>query len=411
MAKNFLVPIDMNELEIQNFIVHVLASAPTSVSGKLYFNSTNNIMYYYNGTAWIPLVGVNPSSTTPLMDGTAAVGSETAYARGDHRHPSDTTKVDKVAGKGLSTNDFTTALLNKLNGIASGAEVNVQSDWNQADSSADDYIKNKPTIDTAMSSSSTNAVQNNVIYQFVMDQVAAADAMRFKGTIGTTGDIQTLPTTGVKIGDTYRVVTAGTYAGEVCEIGDLIIATSTTPTWTVAQTNIDGAITQITQGTGITVTGSGNSRTISLESGVGANVSKGDTTNQTPAFGGTFKALSETVDTYGRTTVLNEHTVTIPDTKASTSVFGLMKVGTGLNVNNGVVSSNTGFHIDILTAGTTSVSTNYNAMAYTAFDHTTGEEVVVDSAITDPSGVTPGMTFSIAASYTNDIYIYGVEYV
>lgn len=34
-------------------------------------------------------------------------------------------KVDKETGKGLSTNDFTTALKNKLDGIESGAEVNV----------------------------------------------------------------------------------------------------------------------------------------------------------------------------------------------------------------------------------------------------------------------------------------------
>lgn len=34
------------------------------------------------------------------------------------------TKVDKVDGKGLSTNDFTTALKTKLEGIASGAQVN-----------------------------------------------------------------------------------------------------------------------------------------------------------------------------------------------------------------------------------------------------------------------------------------------
>lgn len=33
-------------------------------------------------------------------------------------------KVDKVAGKGLSTNDFTTAFKNKLNGIQEGAQVN-----------------------------------------------------------------------------------------------------------------------------------------------------------------------------------------------------------------------------------------------------------------------------------------------
>lgn len=38
----------------------------------------------------------------------------------------------------------------KLDGIAAGAEVNVQSDWNQATTTADDYIKNKPTIPAAV---------------------------------------------------------------------------------------------------------------------------------------------------------------------------------------------------------------------------------------------------------------------
>ena len=64
------------------------------------------------------------STTSPKAAGTAAVGTESAYARGDHVHPSDSTKVDKVSGKGLSTNDYTTAEKNKLSGIASGAEVN-----------------------------------------------------------------------------------------------------------------------------------------------------------------------------------------------------------------------------------------------------------------------------------------------
>lgn len=92
-----------------------------------------------------------PASATPLMDGTGAVGTSEKYAREDHVHPSDTTKVDKETGKGLSTNDFTTTLLNKLNGIADGAEVNVQSDWNESSSSSDAYIKNKPTIPTKTS--------------------------------------------------------------------------------------------------------------------------------------------------------------------------------------------------------------------------------------------------------------------
>jgi len=55
------------------------------------------------------------------------------------------TKVDKVVGKELSSNDFTDANVIKLGGIEDGAEVNVQPDWEQSDETADDYIKNKPT--------------------------------------------------------------------------------------------------------------------------------------------------------------------------------------------------------------------------------------------------------------------------
>ncbi len=54
-------------------------------------------------------------------------------------------KVDKVEGKSLSTEDYTTAEKTKLGGIAAGAEANVQSDWNETNTEADGFIKNKPT--------------------------------------------------------------------------------------------------------------------------------------------------------------------------------------------------------------------------------------------------------------------------
>ena len=57
-----------------------------------------------------------------------------------------TNKVDKVAGKGLSTHDYTTEEKNKLNGIESGAKANVQADWNVSDTDSDAYIKNKPDL-------------------------------------------------------------------------------------------------------------------------------------------------------------------------------------------------------------------------------------------------------------------------
>ena len=37
--------------------------------------------------------GAAASSATPKMDGTAAAGTETAFARGDHVHPTDTSRL------------------------------------------------------------------------------------------------------------------------------------------------------------------------------------------------------------------------------------------------------------------------------------------------------------------------------
>lgn len=69
-------------------------------------------------------------------------------------------KVDKVSGKQLSTNDYTTTEKNKLAGIAAGAEVNVQSDWSVTDTASDAYIKNKPSLASVATSGSYNDLSN-----------------------------------------------------------------------------------------------------------------------------------------------------------------------------------------------------------------------------------------------------------
>lgn len=46
--------------------------------------------------------GAAASNTVPKMDGTAAVGTEIAFARGDHVHPHDSTKADASAVTKLS---------------------------------------------------------------------------------------------------------------------------------------------------------------------------------------------------------------------------------------------------------------------------------------------------------------------
>ena len=87
----------------------------------------------------------NTSDATKKTNFTGSIASEnTGFVTGGDAYTELAKKVDKVDGKGLSSNDYTTTEKDKLAGIATGAEVNVQSDWNQSDNTKDDYIKNKP---------------------------------------------------------------------------------------------------------------------------------------------------------------------------------------------------------------------------------------------------------------------------
>lgn len=100
-------------------------------------------------------------------------------------------------------------------------------------------------------SSASDDVNILATKKYVQDQMGSvAEALIFKGTIGAAADNPTdteLPATH-KVGWTYKVATAGTYAGKACELGDMIICVkngtvAADADWTVVQNNIDGAVT------------------------------------------------------------------------------------------------------------------------------------------------------------------------
>ena len=119
--------------------------------------------------------------------------------------------VEQEAGKGLSTNDFTTALLNKLNGIADSADaVSASAVLSSGTKVAtitingtdvDIYVPAASVPDSAMSSTSTNAVQNKVIKQYVDDAIGGVTQIRFEL-------VNTLPATG-ETGVIYLVPNGG----------------------------------------------------------------------------------------------------------------------------------------------------------------------------------------------------------
>lgn len=104
---------------------------PGGVMGITYHNSLG-----YELTAYAPLTIYNNGAYQPIRA----------------KFLPDATQSIKGA---MSASDKT-----KLDGIASGAEANVQSDWTEADSSSDAYILNKPTLATVATSGDYNDLLN-----------------------------------------------------------------------------------------------------------------------------------------------------------------------------------------------------------------------------------------------------------
>ena len=113
-------------------------------------------------------------------------------------------------------------------------------------------IENGYSVQTTLASSSTAIPTAAAVVAAIDNKIAAADAMIYKGTLGTDGTVTKVPANGYKVGWTYKVITAGTYAGIKCEVGDMLIAINNGPVsgttvvnadWTVVQANIDGAVT------------------------------------------------------------------------------------------------------------------------------------------------------------------------
>ena len=80
----------------------------------------------------------------------------------------------------------------------------------------------------------------------IASAISASDAMVFKGTIGTGGTSESLPSTAI-VGDTYKVIalttipSASSYTGaeETAKVGDLIVAISAEPKWIVVPSGDD----------------------------------------------------------------------------------------------------------------------------------------------------------------------------
>jgi hypothetical protein len=167
-----------------------------------------------NTSTYTPTADYHPATKKYVDDTVAAVDvTEQISGKADKTYVDSKldTKVDKVSGKQLSANDYTNEDKTKLAGIAAGAEVNVNADWNAE--SGDAQILNKPTIITE------EQVDQKI-------NAAIGSVYRVKGSVA---NYNSLPTEDVSIGDVYNLE----------DTGANYVATSTTPDWDKLSETVD----------------------------------------------------------------------------------------------------------------------------------------------------------------------------
>jgi hypothetical protein len=225
--------------------------------------------------------------------------------------------------------------------------------------------------------------------------ITLPDPMVFRGSLGTGGTITTLPVDGsATIGDTYKVITDGTYAGQTAKVGDTFICLTKTlsantwvhipsgdePSGTVTSVKIE-ATSPIVVDDASAITTSGVRTLSHADSGATAG-SYGDSTAQTPAYGATFKVPYITVDAKGHITEINEHTVKIPasDNTDTQSDWNVTDTTSPAYINNkpaipaktSDLNNDSGFIgftdiTDTLTAGQTSITLSDASITSSSF--------------------------------------------
>lgn len=221
--------------------------------------------------------------------------------------------------------------------------------------------------------------------------LGANDAMVFKGTLGTSGTATALPTT-YQTGWTYRVITAGTYAGQQCEVGDLIIAIAdatgdgSNADWTIAQTNIDGAVTH-----------SANLTADNIVVGNGAGQVKPSSTKVSDL--ATNAALAGKVD---KTFELNGHALSGDSLDLTKSDVGLGNVDNTADANKVVASAG-----KLTTARTITIAGDATGSA--SFDGSANATITVDvaRATADASGNNIENTYATKTEVQNSALKWG----
>lgn len=374
-------------------------------TGKVTINGAATTAASGSANGTIAIDGVNVA--VKGLD-SAAYTASTAYATAAQGTKADNAvpKTTTVNGHALSDNVTVTKADVGLGNVTNESKATMFT--NAA-------LTGTPTAPTASGGTNTTQIATTAfVINEIGSKISAAQALRFKGTIGTDGDVTELPANHT-VGDTYVVKAAGNFAGEGCEAGDMIICvksgtTAANADWSVIQRNLDGAVTGKSLTANTVILGNGGSTVKALANGTAGYVLKAtasgpawqaekDTVYTHPAGG----APSKTSGFYKFSTDSTSHVASVTAvTKADITALGIP--GADTNTTYTFAGGTGGFTVTPSGGNAQTVSIGKPATAGaadTAAKWTTARTITVSGGVTGSVSLDGSANVTLATTLAN----------
>ena len=242
MAIKYLNSVDLTKNELQNAVIQVLATAPSGpVEGQVYYDSTDDVIKFYNGTAWLSAGGDLTAITTATTD-------QLTLTNGTGPIPNIDIVTSAVtnAGVALATGDQI------YDFVTTGINARIQ---NVTDPTGAQDVATKNYVDTI-----------------------ATGLLEYKGGYDAstnTPDLDTTSNIAIDKGDAYTVTVDGLFFTEQVRVGDFIIAETaiaagagaSLSNFTIVQSNVDLATAAATSGAAVKGISGYDSEDFSVSSG------------------------------------------------------------------------------------------------------------------------------------------------